>query len=182
MVLVAVTLSVAFGCSSDDGGKSEAQDTTSTSASDTTTSTEETPTSLTVSSVEPDANAGPTDPNATGTFMMMKLSVGDLDEAEAFYGNVFGATVGMKIGDGAHLIGFPDGGPGLILIENDEADDGNDGAFIIQVPDLEASQALAVANGATVEKAFEGQPGDQPARSVDLRDPWNNQVEILQLG
>ena len=98
----------------------------------------------------------------------------------SFYGTVFGATPAATMG-AIQIVTFPDGGPGLVLLPSD-SESPDHGAFIIQVPDLGAAKTLALANGATEQGTFEGKPGGQDAQSVDLLDPWGNQIEILQLG
>jgi predicted enzyme related to lactoylglutathione lyase len=125
---------------------------------------------------------GETNPAATGEILMIKLPVGNLPAAEKFYGNVFGAKLAISVGAGAHIVTFPDGGPGLVLLKRNPKDKGKTGAFIIKVPDLDASLALALANGAKKQAAFSGAPANQVAHSVDTLDPWGNQVEILQIG
>jgi len=114
---------------------------------------------------------------------MIKLDVGDLASGERFYRNVFGAKFALAVGRGVHVLTLPNGGPGLVLLQTAPDDKTRrQGAFIIQVPDLQASKTLAVAIGATVQGEFAGAPQGQAARSIDLLDPWGNQVEILQLG
>ena len=113
---------------------------------------------------------------------MVKLYVDDLEAGEKFYGAVFGAKLALKVGENAHIVTFPDGGPGLVLLKKGANDKKKVGAFIIQVPDLSAAQALAIANGAKEQGKFAGNPGSQAAKSQDFLDPWGNQVEILQLG
>ncbi len=112
---------------------------------------------------------------------MIKLHVGSLDAGEKFYGAVFGAKLALKVQGNVGVVTFPNGGPGLILLPG-QSDDKKAGAFVIQVPNLTAAQARAVANGATVQGEFTGTPNNQTGRSIDLLDPWGNQVEILQLG
>ena len=113
---------------------------------------------------------------------MLKLHVDDIDDGEAFYTTVFGATRAIELGDGVRVMTMTDG-PGFILIEDDpDETDAWNAQFLIQVPDLDEAEALAVDNGATHQQSFEGAPGGQEAASVDLLDPWGNQIEILQLG
>ena len=136
-------------------------------------------------STAPSTTAGDTDSATTGSgqVIMLKLQVGDVDEAEDFYHSVFGASVAYDLGQGARVLTMPEG-PGFILLGGDGSGDDEDynGSFLIQVPDLEAAEAAAIDNGATRQQAFEGSPGGEEARSVDLLDPWGNQIEILQLG
>jgi predicted enzyme related to lactoylglutathione lyase len=112
---------------------------------------------------------------------MIKLYVGDMNAAEAFYGGAFGAKPALAIGNNANILTFPHGGPGLVLLKSNLGDK-KYGAFIIRVPDLRKTQAWAVAHGAKQQGTFAGNPGGQAARSIDLLDPWGNQVEILQIG
>lgn len=141
------------------------------------------PTTLPISTVPttqaaPDAGA----PAPTGKILMLKMYVDDLATAEQFYGSVFGATLALKVGENAHIVTFPGGGPGLVLLQRQKGDKKKASGFIVQVPSLDATKALALANGATEQGTFAGNPGSQAAKSVDVLDPWGNQVEILQLG
>lgn len=128
------------------------------------------------------AAVDPNAPSPTGKILMLKLYVDDLAKAEQFYGSVFGANVALRVGERAHIVTFPDGGPGLVLLQRQKGDKKKVGGFIVQVPSLDTSKALALANGATEQGTFAGNPGSQAAKSVDVLDPWGNQVEILQLG
>jgi predicted enzyme related to lactoylglutathione lyase len=112
---------------------------------------------------------------------MIKLYVGNIPRAEKFYGALFGAKLAVKLGKYAQIVTFPKG-PGLALLQKTAADKNKVGGFIIQVPSLSATRALAVANGAKVQGKYAGTPASQAAQSIDLLDPWGNNVEILQLG
>jgi predicted enzyme related to lactoylglutathione lyase len=113
---------------------------------------------------------------------MIKLYVGNVSGGERFYGAVFGAKPALKVGT-VPIVTFPKGGPGLVLLKKGPHDQNKVGGFIIEVPNLSHAQALAVAHGAKVEGHFAGTPQqNQIAHSVDLLDPWGNNVEILQLG
>jgi hypothetical protein len=79
------------------------------------------------------------------------------------------------------VLTFPDG-PGLIVNLEGVNDVDKNTNFIVQVPDLDVAVATAIDNGATYQQGFHATPGGQEARSVDLLDPWGNQIEILQLG
>jgi predicted enzyme related to lactoylglutathione lyase len=126
--------------------------------------------------------AGEGGDRGSGQVIILKLHVGDIDDGEAFYHSVFGATVAYELGDGVRVLTMREG-PGFILIEDGPGDEDTwNGSFLIQVPDLAAAEEAAVDNGATHQQAFEGSPGGEQARSVDLLDPWGNQIEILQLG
>src|SRR3954467_10474140 len=59
------------------------------------------PTSLSVETIPPSASDEPANPAATGTFLMMKLYVGDIAAGEKFYGAVFGAKPTLAVGAGA---------------------------------------------------------------------------------
>ena len=181
-VLLAVPLLLMVGCNSAaDSSREAPSSSTADGAADPTTSAA--PTTLEITTATAPATAESGDPTtASGSILMVKLSVGDIAQGEQFYGTVFGAKLAMSMGESVHIVTFPDGGPGLVLLAGDAGDPSRKGSFIIRVADLEATQALAVANGATVQKAFAGDPGGQAARSVDLLDPWDNQVEILQIG
>jgi predicted enzyme related to lactoylglutathione lyase len=139
------------------------------------------PTTLPITTVPPGVGAS-TAPGPTGTILMIKLYVGNPTSGERFYGAVFGARPAMTMGTFAQIVTFPKGGPGLVLLKRNRDDKDQVGGFIVQVPNLQATEALAVAHGARVEGKFAGTPGNQAARSIDLLDPWGNNVEILQLG
>ena len=177
--LIGVLLLVAVGCSS------SGDDDTGAGASSTTAAEAATSTSVVQMSI-PEVTTPATTPSRPGTtgsgqVLMLKLHVGDVDDAEAFYHSVFGATVAYDLGDGVRVLTMREG-PGFILLEDGPGDEDTwNGSFLIQVPDLAAAEAAAVDNGATRQQAFEGSPGGQEARSVDLLDPWGNQIEILQL-
>jgi len=122
------------------------------------------------------ADAAPPD----GSILMVKLPVGDDEAAQEFYGTVFGVTLAMEMGDRVRIVMFPGGGPGLVLIPEDPANERN-GSFIVQVANMESTLARAVANGATLEQSFQGEQGGG-AQSTNIIDPWGNQIEVLQLG
>jgi len=140
------------------------------------------PTTLPIVTVPSTAGSAPSGAATPTGKTMVKVYVGDLDAGERFYGAVFGATLALKIGENAHIVTFPGGGPGLVLLKKGAGDKKKEGAFIVQVPDLDAAHALAIANGAKEQGTFAGNPGSQAAKSIDLLDPWGNQVEILQIG
>jgi predicted enzyme related to lactoylglutathione lyase len=146
------------------------------------TTTTAPPTTLPIDTAPSTQPTGEGNPAATGQILMIKLPVGNLAAAERFYGTVFGAKVAVSVGANAHIVTFPSGGPGLVLLKRNPKEKNRTGAFIIKVPDLDASLSLALANGATKQGAFAGTPANQVAHSVDTLDPWGNQVEILQIG
>jgi predicted enzyme related to lactoylglutathione lyase len=135
----------------------------------------------TVTTTLPEVTA-PASGAPTGKIFMVKLFVGSVKAAEKFYGEVFGASLVYKVAKNAHVLTFPGGFPGLILLKKRPGDQNKFGAFIMQVPNLDAAKALAVANGAKVQQNFSGNPGGKAAKSVDVLDPWGNQIEILQIG
>ncbi|MFN8027420.1 MAG: VOC family protein [Acidimicrobiia bacterium] len=151
------------------------------SASAKTTTTTTPPTTLPIGTVPPTDGAGATS-TGTGKILMLKIYVGDIAKAQQFYGNVFGAKGSLTVGSKALIVGLPNGGPGLVLLQKGKGDKDKHGAFIVQVPDLEAAKALALANGAKEQGTFAGAPTGTVAKSVDVLDPWGNQVEILQIG
>lgn len=170
-ILLAVPFVFAAGCSS--GSDSAGSGTPGASGSASA------PVTLRVDGV-PSA-AGSRSPAAgTGTILMVKIYVDSIDAGEKFYGTVFGAAVSMSMGEGVHILTMPAGGPGLVLLKKGPADQDKHAAMIVQVPDLQAAQTLALANGAQRQQEFSGNPNGAAARSVDLLDPWGNQVEILQ--
>lgn len=179
--LTVTVLLMVTGCSSPGGDGEEAATTSSTdSPADTSTSVVQ----MSIpESTAPATSGGDTEATGSGQVIMLKLHVGDIDDAEDFYHSVFGATVAYELGDGIRVLTMPEG-PGFILIEEgaDGDSDSYTGSFLIQVPDLETAEAAAIDLGATHQQAFEGNPGGEEARSVDLLDPWGNQIEILQLG
>lgn len=186
-VLTGLVLLVAVGCSSSSDTGEDASG-SSTTAAEAVTSTsvvqmtfpDSTMPTTTAGDTSAAGDAGATSPTGTGQIIMLKLHVGDVDAAETFYTSVFGATPVPGLGDLRVLT--MEEGPGFILLGEDPGDEDEwNGSFLIQVPDLEVAEAAAIEAGATRQQAFEGNPGGQQARSVDLLDPWGNQIEILQL-
>ena len=140
------------------------------------------PTTLPVHSATTTSGARSSGTNApTGTILMIKLSVGNVAAGERFYGAVFGAKQALEVGK-IPILTFPKGGPGLVLLKRGPHSQVHVSGFIIQVPNLSRAKALAVAHGAKVQGHFAGKPGNQAAQSIDLLDPWGNNVEILQIG
>ena len=177
-VLGVIVLTFVAGCGSN-GEHGHAAQTSTTSARATVTSTAP---ATTMPFVTTPSSVGSSTANsaASGSILMLKVQVGDLNKAEDFYHTVFGATSAAEMGANVHIMTFPQGGPGLVLLHGD--DKSKQGAFIMKVADLQATKNLAVANGATEQGTFAGSPGGQAAKSIDLLDPWGNNVEILQLG
>jgi predicted enzyme related to lactoylglutathione lyase len=125
----------------------------------------------------------PPTPVATPRILMLRLYVSDLVRAENFYHEVLGATVVQKMGDKVGIMTFPGGvSPGLILIQGPK-DELKSGSFVIQVPDLEATLASAVANGGKVMTTRYSQDiQNLPAQSRHCFDPDGNDIEVLQIG
>jgi predicted enzyme related to lactoylglutathione lyase len=97
------------------------------------------------------------------------LEVGDVDEALAFYGQVFelrlrGRTPGMAFIDaGDQFIALSEG-------RGQEADP--DRHFGLVVDDKAAVRAALEAAGADIV----------PSRGLDFRDPWGNLVQVVEYG
>lgn len=153
-----------------------------TTAASTTTSTTSPATVLTVDTIDPNEAPISVPADAHGLILMVKVYVDDLSDAEWFYGQVFGVTTAMEMGDRVHIVTFPDGGPGMVLIQRGADDENQVSSFIVQVPDLAVARDRALANGAEEQGTFAGQPTSEVAQSIDLLDPWGNQIEILQIG
>ena len=179
VVPLALLLALLVGCGSTTPSSASKRSSRPTASSASATGS---PTTLSIVSAPAATTSGTADPNATGTILMVKIYVGDLDKAEQFYGAVFGAKRALEIGAGAHIVTFPKGGPGLVLLKAGASTAHQKGAFIIQVPNLAVAEAAALANGATKQGTFAGAPAGQAAKSIDLLDPWGNQIEILQIG
>ena len=175
------TLVLAIGCSStgDSGAQRRDASTTSTTHAKAATAA---PTTPPISTVTGGTASAPSNPDATGSILMVKLYVADLGKAQAFYHDVFGATLAVEMGAHVHIVTFPNGGPVLLLLYSLYYDTDKKGSFIMKVPTLATTKPLALAHGAREQGTFAGAPGGQAAKSVDLLDPWGNQVEILQLG
>ena len=140
------------------------------------------PTTLPIQSISTTSTTGAPGANApTGTILMIKLYVGNVSTAETVYGSASGAKAAIKVGT-VPILTFPKGGPGLVLPKKGSHDKNKVGGFIIQVPNLAQAKATAIAHGAKAEGNFAGTPSGKAAQSVDLLDPWGNNVEILQIG
>src|SRR5262245_25662939 len=87
------------------------------------TTTTAPPTTLPFTTVAPTtAPAAGAGPAPAGHILMVKLYVGDLAQAEKFYRTVFGANPALKLGATAHIVTFPAGGPGLVLLKKKPTD------------------------------------------------------------
>jgi catechol 2,3-dioxygenase-like lactoylglutathione lyase family enzyme len=95
------------------------------------------------------------------------LEVGDLDEALAFYGQLFevrlrGRSPGMA---------FIDAGDQFIALSEGRR----------QEPDSDRHFGLVVEDRAAVRAALEAAGADiVPSRGLDFRDPWGNRVQVVE--
>ena len=115
--------------------------------------------------------------------IMLRLFVADIARGEKFYHEVFGATVVQRMGDKVRIMNFPGNAlPGIIQIQSpDEAK--MNGSFVIQVANVQATIALAAANGGVpMNTRFAQQVEGMPARSTHFTDPDGNIIELLQIG
>jgi len=99
-------------------------------------------------------------------FNHIALEVGDIDEALAFYGRLFGFELRGRSDDMA----FIDLGDQFIALQKGRSQPADDGRhFGLVVDDKEAARkALAVAGVETLPGPF-----------LDFRDPWGNRIEIV---
>jgi predicted enzyme related to lactoylglutathione lyase len=114
---------------------------------------------------------------------MLKIFVNDLERGEKFYHAVFGTNVVQRMGDNVRIMIFPGGTmPGIIMIRNrDEVK--MKSSFVMQVQDVQATLALAAANGGVLLNThFAQQVEGMPANSSHFDDPDGNNVEVLQIG
>ena len=98
------------------------------------------------------------------------LEVGDVDEALAFYGQVFELRLrGREPG-----MAFIDAGDQFIALAEAAAARPPDGDrhFGLVVDDKEAVRAALEAAGAEIV----------PSRGLDFRDPWGNLVQVVEYG
>ena len=94
------------------------------------------------------------------------LEVGDLDEALAFYGQVFELRLRGRIPGMA----FIDAGDQFIALSEGRG----------QEPDPDRHFGLVVDDKAAVRAALEAAGADiVPSRGLDFRDPWGNRIEIV---
>ena len=97
------------------------------------------------------------------------LEVGDLDEALAFYGQVFELRLRGRIPGMA----FIDAGDQFIaLAEGRGQEPDPDRHFGLVVDDKQAVRAALEAAGADIV----------PSRGLDFRDPWGNLVQVVEYG
>lgn len=129
------------------------------------------------------AHAQPSASVASPRVMMLRWYVADIARGERFYSAVFGTKTVQKMGDKVRIMMFPGGAlPGIILIQSPEEKRMN-GSFVIQVPDLKSTLALAAANGGKLMNTrFTDKVDGMPAQSSHFTDPDGNIIEVLQMG
>jgi lactoylglutathione lyase len=95
------------------------------------------------------------------------LEVGDVDEALAFYGQIFDLTLRGRVPGMA----FIDMGDQFIALASGRS----------QPPDDARHVGLVVDDQAATRRALE-QAGAEilPGRGLDFRDPWGNHVQVVQ--
>jgi predicted enzyme related to lactoylglutathione lyase len=97
------------------------------------------------------------------------LEVGDLDEALAFYGQVFEVHLRGRIPGMA----FIDAGDQFIALSQGRR----------QAPDPDRHFGLVVDDKDAVRAALEAAGADiVPSRGLDFRDPWGNLVQVVEYG
>ena len=97
------------------------------------------------------------------------LEVGDLDEALAFYGQVFEVRLRGRIPGMA----FIDAGDQFIALSQGRG----------QAPDPDRHFGLVVDDKQAVRAALEAAGADiVPSRGLDFRDPWGNLVQVVEYG
>ncbi len=133
--------------------------------------------------LEAKTKLAPAAPVSSPKIVMLRFFVSDVEWAEKFYRTVFAMTTVQKMGKNVRILIFPGGAtPGIILIQSAEEASMN-GSFIVQVPDLKATMALAAANGATLKNTkYEQNMGGIAAKSSHFADPDGNVIEVLQIG
>jgi lactoylglutathione lyase len=95
------------------------------------------------------------------------LEVGDLDEALAFYGQIFDLELRGRIPGMA----FVDIGDQFIALSEGRSQEPDHARhFGLVVDDMDAARKALEAAGADI----------RPGRGLDFLDPWGNQVQIVQ--
>jgi len=105
-------------------------------------------------------------PNLVG-INHVALEVGSIDEALAFYGNIFTFRLRGR-GQGSAFIDMGD--QFIALMESTAPADDNERHFGLVVDDRSAVRQLAEAAGANV----------LPGRFLDFLDPWGNRVQVVE--
>jgi predicted enzyme related to lactoylglutathione lyase len=95
------------------------------------------------------------------------LDVGDIEEALAFYGQIFE----LRLRGRERGMAFIDAGDQFIALSERSGDQaGGDRHFGLVVDDKEAVRAALEAAGAEIV----------PSRGLDFRDPWGNLVQVVE--
>lgn len=115
--------------------------------------------------------------------MMLRLYVADLNRAQAFYHEVFGANIFQRNSDRVWMMMFPGQTlPGLVLIKERPEETHMNGSFIIQVEDMRSTFEKALANGGSPEgRDYAQQLGAAAGQSTHFFDPDGNLIEVLQI-
>jgi catechol 2,3-dioxygenase-like lactoylglutathione lyase family enzyme len=96
------------------------------------------------------------------------LEVGDIDEALAFYGELFGFELRGRIGE---KMAFLDAGDQFIALSAPRRQPADDSRhFGLVVDDAEAVRAALKLHEVDI----------LPGRGLDFRDPWGNRVQVVQ--
>jgi lactoylglutathione lyase len=95
------------------------------------------------------------------------LEVGDVDEALAFYGQVFELTLRGR-SPGAAFVDMGDQFIALMAGRSHPPDGARHVGFVVD--DREATRRALEAAGAEI----------LPGRGLDFRDPWGNHVQVVQ--
>ena len=96
------------------------------------------------------------------------LEVGDIDEALAFYGRLFGFELRGRHGDS---MAFVDAGDQFLALSAPRSQPPDDGRhFGLVVDDKEAVRRALADHGVEV----------LPGCGLDFLDPWGNRIEIVQ--
>jgi catechol 2,3-dioxygenase-like lactoylglutathione lyase family enzyme len=96
------------------------------------------------------------------------LEVGDIDDALDFYGRFFAFELRGRHGDHMAFLDAGDQFVALSAPRRQPADADRHVGFVVD--DREAVRAALVAAGVEVT----------PGRGLDFRDPWGNQIEVVQ--
>ena len=96
------------------------------------------------------------------------LEVGDIDEALAFYGELFGFELRGRVGQ---KMAFLDAGDQFIALSSPRRQPDDDSRhFGLVVDDAEAVRAALKLHEVEI----------LPGRSLDFLDPWGNRVQVVQ--
>ena len=96
------------------------------------------------------------------------LEVGDLDEALAFYGQIFAFELRGRAGTRMAFVDLGDQFLALSAPRRQPADDGRHLGVVVD--DKEAVRAALAQAGVPLV----------PGRGLNFRDPWGNRIEVVQ--